>query len=173
MPSGDPVVSVERAMPPNADAANPVEIAGASTPAERYPAWIFDDDDAGDTHLDFLCSLRGYDAAGQPGLTVRLRTKPSAATTGNYRLGVAIRALTGLSEDIDTAHTYVYTEATAAAPGTLGHVRYVEIPITHANLDGWTNGDMAVVRVRRESTDTVEDTMSGNLHLFDPELFET
>lgn len=134
---------------------------GGSSPAEGNNVWAFDA--ATIWYLDFLCALRGY---GGGGLTFTLPWTAATATSGVTRWGVAVRALVAGTDDIDTAHTYVYTALDATAPATSGFVLYSDIAVTNgANMDNWTNGQLAIVRVRREANHA-NDTMTGNSELW-------
>lgn len=135
---------------------------GGSSPAEGNNVWAFQPS-TNDWVLDFLCYLRGY---GGGGLTFTLPWTAATATSGVTRWGVAVRALVGGTDDIDTAHTYVYTALDATAPATSGFVLYSDIAVTNgANMDNWANGQLAIVRVRREANHA-NDTMVGNSELW-------
>jgi hypothetical protein len=113
-------------------------------------------------YLDFLCVLRGY---GGGGLTFTLPWMAATAITGVTRWGIAIRRFQAGTDDLDTAHTYVYTALDATAPGTSGFTLYSALAVTNgANMDNWTTDELAIVRVRRESTHA-NDTMVGDAHL--------
>lgn len=156
MASGDLVVSVEEILPPTTLFAVLTRRAGGSTPAEGMNVWQFDA--ATIWYLDFLCSLRGY---GGNGITFTITWSAATATTGVTRWGVAVRRLQAGVDDLDTAHTYVWTALDATAPGTSGFPLYSDIAVTTgANLDNWANGEKAIVRVRREANHA-NDTMAS------------
>ena len=161
MASGDAVVSVLEIFVPTTLFAVLTRRVGGSAPVEGVNVWAFDA--ATIWYLDFLCVLRGYGGAG---LTFTLPWMAATATTGVTRWGVGVRRLQAGVDDIDTAHTYVFTTVDATAPGTSGFPLYTDIAVTTgANIDNWVNGELAIVRVRREANHA-NDTMAGDSHLF-------
>jgi hypothetical protein len=159
--SGDPVLVVADILPPASLFAVLTRRVGGSTPAEGQNVWAFD---AGvPWYLDFLCRLQGY---GNGGLTFTLPWTAATATTGATRWGIAIHRLAAGVDDVDVAHTYVYTALDVSAPGTAGFMTYSTLALTHgAAMDGWLNLESALVRVRREA-DHANDTMAGNAELW-------
>ena len=161
MASGDLVVSVLEIWPPTTLFAFMARRVGASSPAEGQNVWAFDA--ATIWYLDFLCYLRGYGGAG---LTFTLPWTAATATSGVTRWGVAVHRLAAGVDDVDVAHTYVWNTVDATAPATSGFVLYTDIACTDgANIDSWANGELAVVRVRREANHA-NDTMAGNSELW-------
>ena len=64
------------------------------------------------------------------------------------------------------AHTYDYNVLDATAPGTSGFVLYSTLAFTNgADMDSWANGELAIVRVRREANHA-NDTAAGNSELW-------
>lgn len=163
MASGDSVVQVLKAMPAGGSAATIDMRAGGSTPAESIQVWDFD---ASATEvMDWLCKLEGY---GGNGLTFTTPWMASSATNGTARLGLAIRRLNAESEDVDTAHTYVYNQTDDKAPSTNGQVAYPTITFSNgADMDSWTEGELAIVRFRRSVGTSSPDDMTGDLELID------
>lgn len=159
MASGDPVVKILQVMPPQANAPTPDVRAGGSTPAEALDVWDFDA--AGIEYLDYLCLLEGY---GSGGLTFTLPWTSSSATANEARLGIAIRRL-DTAEDLDSAHTYDFNEVDSTAPSSDGKFVYPTIAFTDgADMDNWANGELAIVRVRRNATHANDD-MTGDAEL--------
>jgi hypothetical protein len=79
-------------------------------------------------------------------------------------------------EDFDAAAAYyTFNEGNDTAPGTQGHVTYYTgITFTDgADMDSVAAGDLFILRVRRESSDTGNDTMSNDAHLWVVEVKET
>jgi hypothetical protein len=151
---------VEEIMPPTTLFAVLTRRVGGSTPAEGFNVWAFDA--ATIWYLDFKCRLQGY-AGG--GLTFTLPWIAATAVTGVTRWGIGIRRMQAGVDDIDTAHTYVYTALDATAPATSGFVLYSALAVTNgANMDNWATNELAVVRVRREANHA-NDTMAGNAQL--------
>jgi hypothetical protein len=135
--------------------------AGGSTPAEGVNVWAFDA--ATIWYLDFLCALRGY---GGGGLTFTLPWTAASAITGVTRWGIAVRRLGAGLDDIDTAHTYDFNVLDATAPATAGFLAYSTITFTNgADMDSWADGELAIVRVRREANHA-NDTQAGNSELW-------
>jgi hypothetical protein len=157
MASGDPVVQVIEIFPPTSLSAVLGRRVGGSTPAEGFNVWQFDA--ATIWYLDFLCALRGY---GGGGLTFVIPWSAASATTNVTRWGIAIRRLNDSTEDIDTSQTYDYNVLDATAPATSGTPLYSSITFTNgADMDNWADGELAIVRVRREANHA-NDTMAGN-----------
>lgn len=163
MASGSQVVHVLATLPPAANAATMAVRAGGSTPAETVPHFEFDD--TAIEYMDFLCYLTGY-AGG--GITLTLPWMATSATSGSVVWGAAIRRIADDAEDIDTAHTYDFNNASAdAAPSASGEVSYPTIAFTHgADMDSWADGELAIVRVRRDPTNGSDD-MVGDAELID------
>lgn len=161
MASGDNVVQILEVMPPGASFATVDTRTGGSTPAENVS--VNDFDAATDEFLDFKCKLEGYDGGG---LTFTLPWSASSATSGVIRWGIAIRRMQDDAEDIDAAHTYVFNEADDTAPSASGELSYPTITFTDgADMDSWAEGEIAIVRVTRNS-DHGNDDMSGDSELW-------
>lgn len=161
MASGDPVVQIIREMPPGTLAALIDTRAGGSTPTEQVIVHDFDATTA--WYLDLLCKLVGYDGVG---LTFTLVWSASTATTGDVRWEIAVRAMPDDAEDIDAAHTYVFNGVTDAAPSVSGEVVYPTIAFTDgADMDSWAEGELAIVRVRRDPAHG-DDDMAGDAELW-------
>ena len=160
MASGDPVVQVLRIMPPGASAATMDARAGGSTPAESVI--VYDFDASSDEYMDWLCKLVGYDGGG---LTFTLPWSASSATSGQVRWELAVRAMPDDTEDIDSAHTYVFNGVSDTAPSASGELSYPTIAFTDgADMDSWADGELAIVRVHRDY-DHADDGMSGDAEL--------
>ncbi len=151
-------VQVLAVKPPGSNKAFPVVVVGASTPAEHIPAWAFGDGAA--AYLDFLCRLDNY---GGNGLTFLLPWLAESATSGAVVWSVAIRRIQDDAENLGTtAHTYDFNDSAAdTAPSALKEVSYPTVTFTDgADMDGWVDGELAVVRVRR-NPGTGGDNMAG------------
>ena len=161
MASGNPVVQVLSIMPPGANFPTPDKRAGGSTPAESVD--VLDFDAGAIEYMDFKCVLRGY-AGG--GLTFELPWSASSATSGVTRWGIAIRRMQDDAEDIDASHSYDFNEVDDTAPSVSGEVAYPTITFTDgADMDSWADGEVAIVRVRRNATHA-NDTMAGDAELW-------
>ncbi|HEX5018092.1 MAG TPA: hypothetical protein VFX15_10980 [Actinomycetes bacterium] len=158
MASGDPVVQVIQVMPPATLGPQLTVRAGGSTPAERTLCYGFDTTTA--EYLDFLCRLHGYDGGG---LTFTVVWMAASATTNTVRWRIGIRRIADDAEDLDTSHTYDYNSVDGTAPSASGEVSYDQVTFTDgADMDSWADGEMAIVRLNR---DTANDNMSGDAQL--------
>jgi len=154
--SGDPVVKVLRAMPPASSYATFDVRPGGSTPAEGVE--VLDFDGTSIEYMDFLCRLEGYDGGG---LTFTLPWSATSATSGSVRWGIAIRSMVDDAEDVDAAHTYDYNEVTDTTASATGELSYPVITFTDgADMDSWAEGELAIVRVRRDPTNAADDIAS-------------
>ena len=161
MASGDNVVQVLQIMPPGANFATPDIRGGGSTPGEQVEVWDFGA--SAIEYLDFKCKLEGYDGGG---LTFTTPWSASSATSGTTRWGIAIRRIQDDAEDIDAAHTYAYNDGDDTAPSVSGELSYPTITFTDgADMDSWAEGEVAIVRVRRNATHANDD-MGGDAELW-------
>ena len=161
MASNEAVVQVLDVLMPGANFA-PLDIrAGGSTPAEQVQ--VFDFDAAAIEYLDFKCRLNGYDGGG---LTFTLPWSASSATSGTTRWGIAIRRMQDDAEDIDASHSYDFNDVDDTAPSASGELSYPTIAFTDgADMDSWADGEIAIVRVRRNATHANDD-MTGDAELW-------
>lgn len=99
------------------------------------------------------------------GIIVRIVWMATSATSGNCRWGVQFeRGTTDLDSDsFDTA-----TEAHSAANGTSGITTTTEITAT--SIDSLAAGEQFRIKVYRDSSDTTNDTMTGDAELVSVEL---
>lgn len=165
MASGDAVVQVLKVMPPGATAATMDVRAGGSTPAESVLVWDFDDSII--EYMDFLCKLEGY---GGGGLTFTTPWSATSATNGVCRWGIAIRAFPDDAEDIDVNHDYEFNDVDDTAASASGELSYPAIAFTDgADMDSWAEGELAIVRVRRNASHA-NDTMTGDAELWSAPL---
>lgn len=168
MASGDSVLEIiEVAQPATSYATFDVR-AGGSTPAESIPVYDFDPDAI--EYLDFICRLRNYDGGG---LTFNIAWMATSATTGVTRWGIAIRRLQDDAEDVDTSQTYDYNDADCTTASATGEVAYDTITFTSgADMDSWADGELAIVRLRRNATHA-NDNMAGDAELLGFSATET
>ena len=169
MASGQVVAVVKRAIPPATSYATPDVRASASSPAENF--LVFDFDDASIEYMDFLCYLTS--AYDQSGLTIVLPWTATSATSGAVVWSAAIRRL-NTAENVGASHTYDFNNATAAtAPGTNGNPTYTTVAFTDgADMDSLVEDEMFILRIRRVPTDA-GDTMTGDGELWFPIVRET
>lgn len=160
MASGEPVVQVLDVSQPSTLYATSDFRTGGSSPAELVNVWDFD---ASTTeYLDFKCALRGY---GGGGLTFVLPWSASSATSGACQWEIAIRRVQDDAEDIDTSHSYDYNVVSDTAASASGELSYPSITFTNgADMDSWADGEVAIVRVRRNTAGT--DDMTGDAELW-------
>jgi hypothetical protein len=141
---------------------------GGSTPAERVRVHAFDA--ATIEYLDFKVMLRGY---GSGGLTIDLPWSAASATSGVTRWGVAVRRMQDDTEDIDTSQTYDFNDVDDTAASLSGELSYPTVTFTDgADMDSWANGEIAIVRVRRNASHA-NDTMTGDAELWGITIRET
>lgn len=171
MATGDNVVVILAVQPAGADGGDTAHEdwrQSVSTIEENFPVWDFTA--AVDEYIDLLCRLEGYDGGG---LTFTLPWSASSAVTGDVRWGVAIRRIAYDAEDVDTSHTYDFNSTDDTAPGTSGYITNPTVAFTNgADMDSWADGELAMVRIRREGTHGNDD-MSGDAELWMPRGLET
>lgn len=171
MASGDIVGQILRVIPPATAYATPDVRAGASTPAENWPVWDFDDTTP--EYLDFVVLL-GPNYVGTVGLTIGIKWSATSATSGAVVWQAAIRRMNDSSEDPDVSQTYDYNVASAStAPGTNGQTITPTIAFTSgADMDSLVAGELFMLRVGRLPTDG-GDNMTGDAELWTPIIKET
>jgi len=168
MASGQPVGLILDTLVPNANSPALVTRTGGSTPAERVVVWSYDA--ATIEYIDYKCALFGY---GGGGITVNIFWSATSATTGVTRWSVAVRRVGDDIEDIDTSQTYDYNATDATTASASGEVAYDTVTFTDgADMDSWANGEIAIVRVRREANHA-NDTMTGDAELWGIVIKET
>lgn len=161
MASGDAVVKVLKAIPPATSYAQLDSRAGGSTPAESVE--VFDFDASTQEYMDFLCRLEGYDGGG---LTFTLPWSATSATSNGVTWQVGIRRIADDAEDIDASHSYDFNEVDDTCASASGELSYPTVTFTDgADMDSWADGELAIVRVSRDTGDT-DDTMAGDAELW-------
>lgn len=168
MSSGQVVGQILDVLFPNANFASMTQRAGGSTPAERVVVYAFDASTI--EYLDFKVLLRGYSGGG---LTITFPWSAASATSNAVRWGAAIRRIADDAEDIDASHSYDFNEVDDTAASASGELSYPIITFTDgADMDSWSDGEMAIVRVRRNASHA-NDTMSGDAQLWGIEIRES
>ena len=161
MASGNPVVQILGIFPPGANAASTDTRAGGSTPGENVVVHDFDDTTI--EYVDFLTKLEGY---GGGGLTITLPWSATSATSGTCRWGIAVRRVQDDAEDIDVSHTYDFNDTDDTAASASGELSYPTVAFTDgADMDSWAEGELGIVRVRRNASHANDD-MSGDAELW-------
>lgn len=161
MASGQVVGQILGILQPNANFATFDTRLGGSTPAEVVD--VYDFDAGAIEYLDFKVLLSGY-AGG--GLTMVLPWSASSATSGATVWGAAVRRIADDAEDIDVSQTYDFNAVTDTAASASGELSYPTITFTDgADMDSWANGELAIVRIRRDATNGSDD-MAGDAELW-------
>lgn len=126
---------------------------------------VLDFDDGATNEATSFVSVIPEGANLTSGLKIRLHWMATSATSGVVRWGVQIeRGDTDLDSDsFDTAE-----EANATTSATAGIPTVTEITTT--SLDSLTAGDLFRLRVYRDSSDTTNDTMTGDAELIAVEI---
>jgi hypothetical protein len=90
-------------------------------------------------------------------LTFTLPWTAASATSGTVIWGIGIHRLLAGTDDVDVSHTYDYNASSAdTAPGTSGIMFNSTITFTNgADMDSWADGELAIVRVRRDTSDSM------------------
>ena len=99
------------------------------------------------------------------GLKVRIIWMATSATSGNVRWGVQFM---NLNTDLDSDSFDTATEGNGTANGTNGTPTTTELTVT--NIDSLTAGDFFRLKIYREQSDAVNDTMTGDAELIAVEV---
>ena len=161
MASSDPVLLINRVVPPATSYAIEDEIVGTSSPVESIPVWKFLDVAA--AYMDFYGVLSPQYSGG--GVTLILPWSASVATN-NVVWQAAFRAIPDDTEDLDTtAHTYDFNTVTDAAPSVIGEVVYPTIAFTDgADMDSLAAGEAFILRILRDPAHA-SDSLAATAYL--------
>lgn len=109
------------------------------------------------------CIPESYNTAST--LTVEVDCVSATATTGNVVLDLSFERLHEASFDLDAAG-FDSVQQSAATPcsATSGVIFTVTVTFTQTQADEITPGDLAIVRVLRQTEDE-DDDMAGDLHV--------
>ena len=99
------------------------------------------------------------------GIKVRITWAATSATSGNCRWGAQWMKL---DTDIDSDSFDTATEGQSATSGTSGICTTTEITCT--NIDSLAAGDFFRLKIYRDSSDTTNDTMTGDAELISVEV---
>lgn len=99
------------------------------------------------------------------GLKVRIIWMATSATSGSVRWGAQFM---NLNTDLDSDSFDTATEGNGTANGTNGIPTTTELTVT--NIDSLTAGDFFRLKIYREQSDTVNDTMTGDAELIAVEV---
>lgn len=161
MASGSNVILILNEMPPATLFPLYDLRAGGSTPAEMVPILSFDPSTI--QYMDFLCRLEGYNSGG---LTFTIEWTSASSSSGVVRWEIAIRKMPDAGNNITAAKTYDYNTVDSTTASAAGIPKYATITFTDgADMDSWANGDIAIVRIRRNASHA-NDTMTSNAELW-------
>jgi len=146
MASGDSVVHFLGIMPLSIAFATPGQITGGTTPAEKVNIWNFDDSIP--EYLDFACLLEGY-AGG--GLTFAIPWFGNTQVTGDVEWRIAIRRMEADVTVLTTSKTYAYQGVFGTTADAVGKFTNTLVALTNAQIDGWLDGELAIVRLQRNA----------------------
>ena len=126
---------------------------------------ILDFDDGATNEATTFCGVLPEAADLSAGLLVSIRWMATSATSGNCRWGAQWEKS---GTDLDSDSFDSSTEAASAAPGTSGIEATTTLTCTA--LDSLAAGDRFRLRVYRDSSDTTNDTMTGDAELIAVEI---
>lgn len=162
---GAPNVLYGYAYPSSGNRPEFVRIDGADSGAnEAMFAYAFDD--TTDEVVDVPFSVPSDYGSG--GFTLKVHLGRATGTAAaNVRIGAAIRCL-NTAEDRDTTdHAYDFNEVTVAMPTSVGTTVVGTITFTDGtDADSIAAGEQGILRLRREPSDTTNDTLSGDMYLY-------
>jgi len=122
---------------------------------------VLDFDDGATNESSIYVAVLPEAADVSSGLKVRIHWMATSATSGTCRWGTQFADLS--DQDIDSYAFDTATEAGTATSGTSGNVTVTEITATA--IDSITAGKPYAIKVYRDSSDTTNDTMTGDAEL--------
>lgn len=132
----------------------------------RNSVAVLDFDDGATNEASIFVSVLPESAVVSSGLKVRIHWMATSATSGNCRWGAQFADLS--DQDIDSYAFDTATEVSTATSGTSGNVTVTEITCT--SIDSITAGKPYAIKVYRDSSDTTNDTMTGDAELIAVEV---
>jgi len=132
----------------------------------RNSVAVLDFDDGATNEASIFVSVLPEAAVVSSGLKVRIHWMATSATSGNCRWGAQFADLS--DQDIDSYAFDTATEVSTATSGTSGNVTVTEITCT--SIDSITAGKPYAIKVYRDSSDTTNDTMTGDAELIAVEV---
>jgi len=163
---------------PNLIAAPGTKTLAVFTPRNNYPPAtafatldtrnsiaVLDFDDGATNEAATFCGIIPEAANLSAGLIVRIRWMATTATSGNCRWGAEWEKS---ETDLDANSFDTATEAHTAAPSTSGIEATTSLTCTA--IDSLAAGDRFRLRVYRDSSDTTNDTMTGDAELIAVEV---
>jgi hypothetical protein len=127
---------------------------------------VLDFDDGATNESSIFLFVLPENANVSSGLKVRIHWMATSATSGNCRWGAQLADLS--DQDIDSYAFDTATEVSTATSGTSGNVTVTEITCT--SIDAITAGKPYAIKVYRDSSDTTNDTMTGDAELIAVEV---
>jgi hypothetical protein len=127
---------------------------------------VLDFDDGATNESSIYVAVLPEAADVSSGLKVRIHWMATSATSGTCRWGTQFADLS--DQDIDSYSFDTATEAGTATNGTSGNVTVTEITATA--IDSITAGKPYAIKVYRDSSDTTNDTMTGDAELIAVEV---
>lgn len=131
----------------------------------RNSVAVLDFDDGGTNESAVFVGVIPEGADLTSGIKVRIIWAATSATSGDCRWGVQFERGT---TDIDSDSFDSATEAHSTTNGTSGIVTVTEITAT--SIDSLVAGDLFRLKVYRDSSDAVNDTMTGDAELVTVEV---
>lgn len=131
----------------------------------RNSILVLDFDDGATNEFAVFCGVIPEGALLSGGLRVRIHWMATTATSGNCRWGAQFERM-GTDNDSDSFDAAI--EAHSATNATSGVETVTELTVTA--IDGLNAGDRFRLRVYRDSSDTTNDTMSGDAELIAVEV---
>ncbi len=161
MASSDNILQILRIAQPLTLYATIDQKLGATVPKEKYIVYDFSDGTV--EYLDFICRLDGYDGGG---LDVNIYWSSDVDDSNAVVWSAGCRKLDDGNCNPLTGYAYQYNSVTANVATVSGAIDYATISFTDgADMDNWANGELGVIRVRRDGTDG-SDTMGGDAQLW-------
>jgi hypothetical protein len=125
---------------------------------------VLDFDDTTEESAVFIGCMPDV-AALTSGIVVRIQWMATSATSGNCRWGVQFEKMT---TDLDSDSFDTATEAHSATNATAGIPTITTLTCT--SIDSITAGDFFRMKIYRDVSDTVNDTMTGDAELISVEV---
>jgi hypothetical protein len=122
---------------------------------------VLDFDDGATNESSIFLFVLPENANVSSGLKVRIHWMATSATSGNCRWGVQFADLS--DQDIDSYAFDTATEVSTATSATSGNITVTEITATA--IDGISAAKPYALKVYRDSSDTTNDTMTGDAEL--------
>lgn len=132
---------------------------------------VLDFDASTEETISFLGTLPAHYAGG--GLTLKVRTMATSATSGDFVLGAAIERRHVSGDDLDSDSFATEQTATSTTNGTSGKKTETSITFSSgANMDSLAAGEDFRLKLARKAADGA-DTMTGDLEVESLYLLET